>query len=837
MNKKRLLSAVLSAALLFTSLFSAANLPVITAAAATPKVETLDSSELLDSLMGTATSFITIKHYQLGGSHYAYTEYLNETIGNGSDNAEGPERGYYKSGSQMVLVELEKKGATVQKTETVLIDSPNGMLRDPDVSADGKDVLFSWKQSDADDFHLYRANIEALRKDSAAYKQITFGSGDSQTEPKFLPDGNIVFSCSKITQTIDCWHIPVSNLYICGPDGENMVRVGYDQVHTTYPTVTSDGRVLYTRWDYNDRNQMYVQGVFQMFPDGTNQTELYGNDANWPTTLIHTREIPGTSDKYIAIGTGHHTRQLGKLMIIDTSKGRNSVDAVDYVFPSENGNTPKTSASVDNFGQGGPMYKYPYALNESEFLVAYAPNGRQGGNDLDTRFSIYLMNTSGQKIKLVDGDSGIPASQIVPIKNRSMFVRPSMVNYASKTGTYYMGNVYEGEGMKGVQKGDAKQLRVVALEYRSYAIGATNGSGTGTSDPFTPIATGNGAWDVKRVLGVVDIEEDGSALFKVPANTPIYFQVLDKNGDVIQTMRSWSTVMPNEIFSCVGCHEDKNTVPPAGASNTSMAMNKGVQEIVPESWQDPDLDPYDPYGSDNAFDYTEKIQPILDESCVSCHSNIQTAYEQINIAASAGNSDETPSTIIPKGDAWKFTTSRPSRDWNAADFDDSEWSAAHAPFGSDNTAPGSLNTVWESDSIWLRQKVNINKAQLNDLDLFLQIANTQQITVYFNGEQVYTSANAAAEYKDIAVTDEMKAHLKLGENIIAATATKGGSGQYVDVGFVGKIHKAADATVSLFKTGQTWKYTTSASNSIDAGWNQIDFRDSAWKSGQTPIGD
>lgn len=836
MNKKRILSAVVSAALLFTSLFSAANLPAMTATAAAPKVESLNSSDLLDSLMDTATSFITVKHYQLGGSHYAYTEYINEYNGNGANWVEGPENGFYKSGSQLILVELEDKGNSVEKTETVLIDSPSGMIRDPDVSADGKDVIFSWKQSNVDDFHLYRANIEALRKDSAAYKQITFGSGDTQTEPKFLPNGNIIFSCSKITQTIDCWHIPVSNLYICGPNGENMVRVGYDQVHTTYPTVTEDGRVLYTRWDYNDRNQMYIQGVFQMQADGTNQTEVYGNDANWPTTLLHTREIPGTSDKYIAIGSGHHTRQLGKLMIIDTSKGRNSVDAVDYVFPNENGNTPKTSASVDNFGQNGPMYKYPYALNENEFLVAYAPGGRQGSNDLTTPFSIYLMNTSGEKIKLVDGTSGIPASQIVPIKNRSMFVRPSMVNYASDTGTYYMGNVYEGEGMKGVKKGDAKQLRVVALDYRSYAIGATQGSGTGSSDPYTPIATGNGAWDVKRVLGVVDIEEDGSALFKVPANTPIYFQVLDEKGEVIQTMRSWSTVMPNETFSCVGCHEDKNTVPPA-SSGVTMAMNKGVQEIRPESWQDPDLDPYDPYGSDNAFSYLEKIQPILDESCVSCHSNIEAAYDKISLDSSSGNSSDMPSTIIPQRDEWKYTTSRPSRAWNTEDFDDSEWAASYAPFGTDTTAPGSPNTIWDTQNIWMRQTVHINKAQLEQLDLYLQVAGNEAITVYFNGEQVYNSTSATTDYKEIAVTDSMKAELKLGENVIAVMAVKGSSGQYADVGMIGKIHRNLDDTESLFKTGETWKYTTSASNNVAAGWNGIDFDDRSWKSGQTPIGD
>ena len=102
MKTKRILSAVVSAALLFTSLFSTAGTGTITASAADVTTETLESSQLLDDLMDTATSFIAVRHYQLGGSHYAYTEYLNEVNGGNADNTNGPELGYYKAGSQPV---------------------------------------------------------------------------------------------------------------------------------------------------------------------------------------------------------------------------------------------------------------------------------------------------------------------------------------------------------------------------------------------------------------------------------------------------------------------------------------------------------------------------------------------------------------------------------------------------------------------------------------------------------------------------------------------------------------------------------------------------------------
>lgn len=617
-------SIILSFTLIFSSFLC---VPAVTAKASgavttttiTPANE--EESALLADLMQQYTTFVMVRHKQLGGSHYAYTESLSDTLENGSPNTEEV---LFNPGSQLVLIELEKSGASVKVTETVLIDSPDGVLRDPDVSEDGTTVLFSWKKSKLqDDFHLYEYDLI-----TDTYRQLTTGLGVADTEPKYLPNGNIIFSSTRMTQTIDCHLTPVSNLHICGPDGEDIVRVGYDQVHTTYPTVTDDGRVLYTRWDYNDRTQVFVQGVFQMFPDGTNQTEVFGNNSNFPTSLIHTREVKGTTDKYISVATGHHVKQAGKLVYVDTSLGRNDKDAVTFIFPDEYSHKEDY---VDKYGQQGELYKYPYSISETQFLVSYAPNGWSSGV-YDTQFGIYLMDTSGTQIELLSG-ANIPASQIVPVAERTLFERASMVNYGIDTGTFYIGNIYEGDGLKDVAFGTAKYLRVVALDYRAYAIGKTGQGGAGkdnTGNPFTPVSTGNGSWDTKRVLGIVPIEADGSVLFKVPSETPVYFQVLDKDGQLIQSMRSWSTLMPGETFSCVGCHEDKNTVPPA-ASTTSLAMQKGVQELQKDLWMTDEE--YDPYEDSEGFDYLEEIQPILDESCVECHSDIAYSLQETHSSA------------------------------------------------------------------------------------------------------------------------------------------------------------------------------------------------------------
>ena len=69
------------------------------------------------------------------------------------------------------------------------------------------------------------------------YKQLTFGSGVADIEYLYLPDGEDLFASTRAVLTVDCWKTPVSNLYKMSAHGKNIVRLGYDQVHTTYPTV------------------------------------------------------------------------------------------------------------------------------------------------------------------------------------------------------------------------------------------------------------------------------------------------------------------------------------------------------------------------------------------------------------------------------------------------------------------------------------------------------------------------------------------------------------------------------------------------------------------------
>jgi hypothetical protein len=139
------------------------------------------------------------------------------------------------------------------------------------------------------------------------------------------------------------------------------------------------------------------------------------------------------------------------------------------------------------------------------------------------------------------------------------------------------------------------------------SIGANSSSGKGGgARVITPISVGTGSWDVKVILGDATVHQDGSAMFEAPARTPVYFQALNEKNQVIQTMRSWATLMPGESFSCVGCHENKNDTPKAMAK-VARAMKAGPEKLKPF------------YGPPRGFSFPKEVQPILDKHCVKCH--------------------------------------------------------------------------------------------------------------------------------------------------------------------------------------------------------------------------
>lgn len=125
----------------------------------------------------------------------------------------------------------------------------------------------------------------------------------------------------------------------------------------------------------------------------------------------------------------------------------------------------------------------------------------------------------------------------------------------------------------------------------------------------TIVVTERGGWPsyvAKALIGTVPVCDDGSVNFTAPAGKVLYFQLLDKDYNEIQRMRSVVQLQPGERRSCAGCHDDRLQVPTM--QQTTMALSQTVRTLEPPPW------------GAQPFDYERVVQPVLDKRCISCHN-------------------------------------------------------------------------------------------------------------------------------------------------------------------------------------------------------------------------
>ncbi len=539
-------------------------------------------------------SIMFARHHNFGGIVVGY-----------HDNSDPQNTDWPSGGGKGALCLLNMENYYSEFKE--ILTRSDAVVRDPCISFDGKKVLFAISgKGKGTGYKIYEMEIANPTTLTQLTKDDSLGAVVADFEPCYLPSGDILFTSTRNFGMSAHGFIPTTNMFLMNAEGKFMRQIGFDQANTFYPVLMDDGMVLYTRWEYNDRDLTNSMGLFFMSPDGAHQTEWFGNQTGWPFTMIHGRPIPGTNNsKVICIAGGHHGPYAGELMIIDRNKGTNGNQPIQMIAPQRE---TKPDVQKSDMATGNVYFiaQTPYPLDENDFLVSWR---KTEGSPYSGLFKLYLMDVEGKRELLAWADQSL--SQPVPVKARDK--KPPKItgraNYTDSMGSVTMLNVYIGEGMKGIARGAAKSLRVVKLHYRvaGGTIGQTMGSGPSgafASAITCPVSAYGASWEAKEVLGEAKIYADGSAAFNVPARTPVYFQVLDSMGHCIATMRSWSTLMPGELHSCVGCHESKLEPPPPGGA---------TQAGVPRK-----LDT--PLGIENKpFDYKQMVQPIFDKNCVICH--------------------------------------------------------------------------------------------------------------------------------------------------------------------------------------------------------------------------
>lgn len=541
---------------------------------------------LLANPLLNGDKILTVR-YQLGNrDRRAMAPELGTQSNNWSNQESARRKGFNAD-----IVELSNLRDEVQ-IRTIYKPDNTSSIADLKLHWDGDRAMFTQTMSDN------RWNVFEVKLNNADCKKLI-----DNPEPDlefydgtYLPDGRIIANSNIGYQGVPCVNgsDPVGNMVLYTPQSKNLRRLTFDQDANWNPVIMNNGRVMYTRWEYTDLTHYYTRIVMNMNPDGTEQKALYGSGSMFPNSTFDVQPLPGYASAFVGIISGHHgVARSGRLILFDPAKARKGVAGMLQEIPHRN--RPIVEEVKDRLVDGvWPQFIKPSPLNDTYFLVA----AKLDKNDL---WGIYLVDKFDNVTCLhkMEGEGYI--SPIAVRKTVTPPAIPDRVKLDDKQATVFIQDIYEGEGLKGIPRGTVKSLRLHAYEY-AYVQ-------TQSDHNWHGIQSG---WDIKRMLGTVPVEEDGSVIFKIPANTLVSIQPLDKDGVAVQWMRSWLTGQPGEIVSCVGCHEDQNQIV---IPKRVIASQKAPHALTP------------PEGGTRSFTFDLEVQPILDRACIACHNGEGKAFD------------------------------------------------------------------------------------------------------------------------------------------------------------------------------------------------------------------
>ncbi|UCD53413.1 MAG: hypothetical protein JSW27_12330, partial [Phycisphaerales bacterium] len=456
-------------------------------------------------------------------------------------------------------------------------------------------------------YHVFKAQL-----DGTELIQLTDGAWND-FDPCVLPNGRIAFISERRGGFLRCGARPnpTYTLYGMMPDGSDILCLSAHETHEWHPSITHDGMIVYTRWDYVDRDSDIAHHPWICYPDGTDPRCYHGNYPAFrehrPWMELSIRVVPN-SHKFVATAAPHHGENYGSLVLIDHRKaddgGSSQLQRItpEVHFP-ESELMPGVPGPPHKGGnRRGQVYGQAWPLSEDFCLCVYDPQ--------EKHYGLYLLDSFGNKIHLYT-DPEVPCLDPIPLKPRKRPpIIPSRTTQAladrgadadDSTATIAIMNVYDAD-FDWPAGTEIKAIRVVQLFPKTTRKADEPSMGVGNQ------SLGRG------VLGTVPVEADGSVHFEAPPDIPLYFQALDGQGRAMQTMRSLTYVHRGERLTCIGCHEPKGRAPSGTAGQTiPLALQKPprkLQRDVEGSWP---------------LTFSRLVQPVIDKHCAACHQSEEAA--------------------------------------------------------------------------------------------------------------------------------------------------------------------------------------------------------------------
>lgn len=514
------------------------------------------------------------------------------------------------SGSPQKINVLQN--STVQKGLMTGKSLNGGSFCSPDLSFDGKRIAFAWSPGGGDKFvKQNRFRIFVVNVDGSNLVQLTGDVNEDDLDPCWLPgDQRIVFTSTRRGGYGRCHPrtVPTYTLFSMKSDGSDLYCIDWHETNEFQPSINTNGHIVYTRWDYVDRDAVVAHHYWECNPDGRDPRSWHGNyplPFNTidpvsgstglelrPMSEFNYRCIPGTSSKYVAIAGPHHGQAFGEIVTIDVSiPDDGKVSQLKKI----------TSGPLHNDDTGD--YGTAWPLSEDYFIANYR-TGLYVIDKFGNRELIYNCTTN-QPGNLNDLFALFRPIDPIPVRANKLADGRDFPQLSFQT--------YQGERSS---LPDHKQATISVLNCTISDITSTNTPIKSMRivqilPKATPLATepvvGYATESLCRIsLGVVPVESDGSVYFEAPVSKCIYFQLLDEKGMAVRSMRSDTYVHPGEQMTCTGCHENKWTATPV--MPTRIALQRPPSKIMPEA-------------NDRAipFNFHHTIEPILKANCAPCH--------------------------------------------------------------------------------------------------------------------------------------------------------------------------------------------------------------------------
>jgi hypothetical protein len=504
------------------------------------------------------------------------------------------------------------QNSTVQKGLMTGKSLNGGSFCSPDLSFDGKRIAFAWSPGGGDKFAKQnRFRIFVVNVDGTNLTQLTGDTNEDDLDPCWLPgDKRIVFISTRRGGYGRCHGrpVPTYTMYSMANDGSDLFCIDWHETNEFQPSINNSGKIVYTRWDYVDRDAVIAHHFWVCGPDGTDPRSWHGNyplpfNTIEPVTgqtglALRTMSefnylsIPGSSTKYVTIAGPHHGQSFGDIAVVD-------IGVPDDGKASQIKKITSGLLHRDDTGDYGTAWP----LSEDYFLCNY-------------RTGLYLVDKFGTRELIYNCESNQPTNlsmlpslfrpiDPIPVRVRKLSDGNNYPELATKTFQGKRSDLPDHKPAT-LMVVDAKVSDIPTPDTKIKWMRIVQLIPKATPNANDP-ATGYGTQSLTRMpLGVVPVESDGSVYCEAPVGKAIYFQLLDENGMAIRSMRSATYVHPGEQMSCTGCHEDKWTVTPT--TKVPLALNHPPSRITPEV-----IDGAIPYN------WYRLVAPVLNAKCAPCH--------------------------------------------------------------------------------------------------------------------------------------------------------------------------------------------------------------------------